>query len=123
MAAPAAALVSRISIVFLYVSDVERAARFYRDVLGIPLEGDSQWQETTFPGGVRFAIHASHGEAELGSGTIALNFEVADIDEAAERVRAAGVEVGEIERESWGSAAQVVDPDGYRLELYQPPSG
>jgi predicted enzyme related to lactoylglutathione lyase len=30
-------LVSRISVVYLYVSDMERSAAFYRDLLGIPL--------------------------------------------------------------------------------------
>jgi catechol 2,3-dioxygenase-like lactoylglutathione lyase family enzyme len=38
-------LVSRISVVYLYVSDMERSAAFYRDLLGIPLEGDDDWQE------------------------------------------------------------------------------
>jgi catechol 2,3-dioxygenase-like lactoylglutathione lyase family enzyme len=114
-------LVSKISVVYLYVSDPERSAAFYRDVLGIPLEGDGDWQEASLDG-VRFALHRKReGIGELSSGTIHVNLEVPDIDDAAERLRAAGVEAGEVMRDDWGAALEVSDPDGYRLYLYQPP--
>jgi glyoxylase I family protein len=116
-------LVRRINVVYLYVRDVARSAAFYRDVLGIPLEADAadpDWAEATLDG-VRFALHGAHG-TKLGSGTVRVDFEVADIDAAVDRLRAAGVEVGEIERESWGAACEFVDPDGYRLHLFQRPS-
>jgi predicted enzyme related to lactoylglutathione lyase len=114
-------LVSRGSVVYLYVSDIERSAGFYRDVLGIPLEGDDDWREASLDG-VRFALHRTReGVGALSSGTIHVNLEVADIDAAAERLRAAGAEVGETMRDDWGSALDVVDPDGYRLYLFQPP--
>ena len=114
-------LVSRISVIYLYVSDTERSAAFYRDVLGIPLEGDGDWQEASLDG-LRFALHRMReGIGELSSGTIHVNLEVPDIDAAAERLRASGVEAGEIMRDDWGAALEVSDPDGYRLYLYQPP--
>ncbi len=114
-------LVSRVGVVYLYVSDMERSAGFYRDVLGIPLEGDDDWREASL-GGVRFALHRTReGVGALSSGTIHVNLEVADIDAAAERLRAAGAEVGETMRDDWGSALDVADPDGYRLYLFQPP--
>jgi lactoylglutathione lyase len=119
-------LVARINVVFFYVRDLERSLGFYRDLLGIPLETDASgdWAEATFPDGTRFALHAAGdgGAADVGSGTIKVDFEVADIDEASEQLRAEGVDVGEIEREFWGSACEVVDPDGYRIQLYQPPA-
>jgi lactoylglutathione lyase len=116
-------LVTRINVVYLYVRDVARSVAFYRDVLGIPLRAepaDPDWAEATLDG-VRFALHRAHGDAELGSGTVRVDLEVEDIDAAADRVRAAGVEVGEVERESWGVACEFVDPDGYRLHLFQAP--
>ena len=114
-------LVSRISVIYLYVSDTERSAAFYRDVLGIPLEGDGDWQEASLDG-LRFALHRMReGIGELSSGTIHVNLEVPDIDAAAERLRASGVEAGEVMRDDWGAALEVSDPDGYRLYLYQPP--
>jgi predicted enzyme related to lactoylglutathione lyase len=114
-------LVSRVSVVYLYVSDMERSAAFYRTLLGIPLEGDDDWQEASL-GGLRFALHRTReGIGELSSGTVRVNLEVADVDATAERLRAAGAEIGETMRDEWGAALEVHDPDGYRLNLYQPP--
>jgi lactoylglutathione lyase len=114
-------LVSRINVVYLYVSEMERSLRLYRDVLGIPLEGDGDWQEASL-GGTRFALHRTReGVGMLSSGTVHINLEVADVDGVAERLRAAGVEVGESMRDDWGSALELTDPDGYRLYLFQPP--
>jgi predicted enzyme related to lactoylglutathione lyase len=115
-------LVRSVSVVYLYVSDMERSLGFYRDLLGLPLVGDGDWQEATL-GGTRFALHKAHeGIGRLSSGTIHVSLEVADIDAAAERVRRAGVDVKETMRDEWGTAVQVVDPDGYELYLFQPPS-
>jgi predicted enzyme related to lactoylglutathione lyase len=67
-------------------------------------------------------LHRTHeGIGELSSGSVHVNLEVADVDAAAERLRAAGVGVGEAMRDDWGAALEVRDPDGYRLYLYQPP--
>jgi catechol 2,3-dioxygenase-like lactoylglutathione lyase family enzyme len=121
MSTTAEPLVSRVSVVFLYVSDMERSAGFYRDTLGIPLAGDGDWLEASL-GGVRFALHRTReGIGPLSSGTVHVNLEVADIDAAAERLRAAGVDAGETMRDDWGSALELTDPDGYRLYLFQPP--
>lgn len=114
-------LVSRINVVYLYVRDMARSLAFYRDVLGIPLAGDDRWAEATTANGVRFALHAVDGEVELGSGTVRFDFEVDDIGEAAARLLEQGVEVGQIERHDWGAACELVDPDGYRLHLFEPP--
>ncbi len=114
-------LVTGLSVVYLYVKDMERAKAFYRDVLGRDLRGDEHWAETTLRGGVRFALHEWHEGAEGPSaGGINVDLEVPDIDAAAERLRAAGVEVGEIQRAEYGSFATFADPEGYRLELFQP---
>jgi lactoylglutathione lyase len=114
-------LVRQLSVVYLYVTDMERSLGFYRDLLGIPLEGDDDWQEATL-GEARFALHRAHeGIGELSSGTIHVSLEVADADAAAARVRAAGVPAEETMRDEWGTAVRVVDPDGYELYLFQPP--
>jgi lactoylglutathione lyase len=114
-------LVRGINVVYLYVSDMERSLAFYRDLLGLPLEGGGDWQEARL-GETRFALHLAHEEVgELSAGTIHVDFEVADIDAAAERLRAAGVEVKETMRDQWGAAVEITDPDGYRLYLFQPP--
>ena len=61
-------------------------------LLGIPLEGDEHWAETTFPGGTRFALHAAHeGVGTLSSGTVQVDFAVDDADAAAVLLRERGV--------------------------------
>jgi predicted enzyme related to lactoylglutathione lyase len=114
-------LVRGLNVVYLYVSEMARSAAFYRDLLGIPLEGDDDWQEASL-GGTRFALHrAREGIGELSSGTVHVNLEVTDLAAAEERLRAEGVEVRESMREDWGASARVVDPDGYELYLFEPP--
>jgi catechol 2,3-dioxygenase-like lactoylglutathione lyase family enzyme len=121
MPTAAAPLVTKVNVVYLYVSDMERSVAFYRDLLGIALEGDEDWQEATL-GGLRFALHHTHeGIGELSAGTVHLNFEVEDVDDAADRLRAAGIAAEESMRDEWGAALRVRDPDGYALYLFQPP--
>ena len=114
--------VSNISVVYLYVRSMERSLAFYRDLLGIPLEGDERWVEAAFPGGPRFALHAApDGMGDLSSGTVSVSLEVEDVDRAADLLREHGVELGEALREEWGTAADAVDPDGYTITLFQRP--
>ena len=113
-------LVSRIDNVHIYVRGMEQSAAFYRDVLGIPLAGDEHWREAELDG-VRFALHPAPDGVEPSAGTVSLNFQVDDADAAAEHVRAAGYEVREAMREEYGVSYEVVDPDGYRIYLFQPP--
>ena len=115
-------LVSRLNVIYLYVSEMERSLGFYRDLLGIPLEGDGDWQEASL-GGTRFALHlADEGIRPLSSGSVHVNLQVADLETATERLRAAGVAVEETMRDDWGAAARITDPDGYDLYLFQPPA-
>jgi predicted enzyme related to lactoylglutathione lyase len=115
-------LVRRLNVVYLYVSEMERSLGFYRGLLGIPLEGDEDWQEASL-GETRFALHLAHERTgALSSGSIHVNLEVADLDGATERLRAAGVAVEETMRDDWGASARITDPDGYELYLFQPPA-
>jgi predicted enzyme related to lactoylglutathione lyase len=114
-------LVTQIDNVHLYVREMERSLGFYRELLGIPLEGDDHWQEADL-GGVRFALHEAPEGIEPTPGTVKLNFRVGDADAAAERLRGQGVDVVEQMREEYGVSYRVVDPDGYRIYLFEPPS-
>lgn len=115
------ALVSAVDNVHIYVRDVRRSRAFYGDVLGMSFTGDDHWSEADLDG-VRFALHEWSGSvSETGSGGISLNFRVDDADAAAEQVRAAGYDVREQMREAYGIAYEVVDPDGYRIYLFQKP--
>lgn len=86
-------LVAGISVVYLYVSDLDRSLAFYRDLLGIPLERDPRdehWAEVRFSNGTRFALHLASHRPPQAPATVEVSFEVEDVDAAVEQVRAAG---------------------------------
>jgi catechol 2,3-dioxygenase-like lactoylglutathione lyase family enzyme len=124
VATQAGPLVSGLSHVILLTRDMARSRAFYRDVLGVPLEGDDEWAEASL-GNVRFALHRwfdGGGAPRPSSGSIHVNFEVGAFDEAVDRLRAAGVHVDETMRGEWGTAGFLLDPDGYRVYLYERPA-
>ncbi len=58
---------------------------------------------------------------DLSSGTVSVSFEVEDADAAAVLLREQGVEARESLRDEWGTAVEIVDPDGYTIKLFQRP--
>ncbi len=121
VASQAVPLVTGLEVVYFYVKDMERSAAFYRDLLGVPLEGDDSWQEARL-GDTRFALHHWHeGAPEPSSGGVAIDFRVDDADAAAERLRAQGIEVREQMREEYGVSYALADPDGYTVYLFSQP--
>lgn len=118
-------IVTDIELVYVYVTDLERSLVFYRDVLGIPLERDAHggdWVEARFPSGVRFALNGAHeGAQPQAPGSVVVDLRTTDLEAALERLKAAGVPVLRLMRESWGSVAHVADPDGHRIDLYERP--
>jgi catechol 2,3-dioxygenase-like lactoylglutathione lyase family enzyme len=114
-------MVAGISVVYLYVRDLDAALGFFRDLLGIPLERhDDTWAEAAL-GGARFALHAWHeGAPEPGSGGVRVSFLVDDVEAEAARLRDAGVEVAEVQHEEYGSHCDLNGPEGYVVSLFAP---
>ena len=99
--------------VWYYVRDLDAARGFYRETLG--------FDETAFDFGERWS-HLKHGDMEVGisegepqpDGAV----EVADVKAEAERLRAAGVDVGVVlELHGEVRLLDVYDPDGNRIQL------
>ena len=124
MSAVSAPVVTGIDVVYLYVNDLERSLRFYRDLLGISLEtrfGDANWVDHRFANGVRFALHRSHAGAEpQPPGSVLVSFTVPELEATAARLQASGIKVDGPRHEPWGSLCTVLDPDGYRVQLFRP---
>ncbi|MBV9834954.1 MAG: VOC family protein [Alphaproteobacteria bacterium] len=123
--------ITKIGHVVLNVSDLERSARFYTEVLGFEIS--DVYPETMMPGGMVFmrCNGDHHGIALVGAleGTSTstelhhLAFEVGSLDEvllAAKRLHAAGATVDFEGRRRAGVqiAVEFRDPDGHRLEIY-----
>ena len=111
--------------IFVKSPDPNALSAWYRDVLGIEL---SEW------GGAMFRADApSHPQFVLWSPFAAdtkyydpskrefmVNFAVDDIDAMLAAVEAKGVEVLGRQEESYGRFAWIMDPDGTKIELWEP---
>jgi catechol 2,3-dioxygenase-like lactoylglutathione lyase family enzyme len=97
--------------VVVYTRDMERATAFYRDVLGLEPDFESEHWRTFRTGACTFALHA-------GSEAPAPTFEVADAPAQRERLAAAGVDVTEIREPVAGLRVfDALDPDGNRFSI------
>lgn len=123
--------IGKIGHVALYVSDIERSARFYADVLGFHIS--DIYDDDMMPGGAVFmrcnpdhhgiALFKATEANPAGGGLHHLAFEVATLDEvirAREHLRQTGVPLDFDGRRRAGVqiAVEFRDPDGHRLEIY-----
>src|SRR5437763_7819767 len=104
--------------VWYHVRDLDAARRFYRETLG--------FEETAVDFNDRWS-HLEHGRMQIGlaegepeeDGAVA-HVDVADLKAEAERLRAAGVNVGIVlELQGEMRLLDVYDPDGNRVQLAQ----
>ena len=105
----------------LYVSRIDRALRFYVDVLGFRVvdELDGYARLRAARGTSTIALHLSESRRPPRS-TIRLYFEVSDIERYCAELEAMGIRfTAPLERKSWGwKHAYLTDPDGHELSIY-----
>ena len=116
--------------IFFKTRDPKALGAWYRDQLGVPVE---EW------GGASFGWHPP-GEPERRANTIwspfaadtpyfapsdasfMVNYRVEDLDAMLAQLAASGIDpVGGIEESESGRFAWVLDPEGNKVELWQPP--
>lgn len=121
-------MIKGVQDVYYNVSNMERAATFYRDVLGMKLMVSSPYWTALEIGGVRVGLHWSGGarvpevrcdtHGAYSGATLTLLSD--DIAEDTQRLITHGVEiVGQLDEE-WGTLTVFKDPDGNILKLMQP---
>lgn len=115
-----------IQMVGLYVRDFDAVLRFYRDIVGIPLEVDAHgdyhhadysFHEPYF----HFAIFpAPPGKS---TGGVHLSLRVGDCQDVFDRAVSAGAlvkrEPSRVTYSGGGWSAEVLDPDGNEVEFFQ----
>ena len=117
---------------FFKARDKTRLADWYRKHLDIAVE-DGGWAlfrwrddaDPAWPGTTVWALFEEDSEYFGPSGRRAmLNYRVADLDAVLAALRAEGVSVDErVEETAEGRFGWVTDPEGNRIELWQPPAG
>ncbi len=115
-------------IVILYVKDLQKAKKFYTEVVGLPVDearGDSQFIVLRPTEGSLLALEditASPVGKATAQRSTELAFAVDDADAVWKRWKERGVEmVTELEDKPFGRTFTAKDPDGYFLTPYQPP--
>jgi catechol 2,3-dioxygenase-like lactoylglutathione lyase family enzyme len=98
------------------VRDLESACSFYRDQLGfqeVYVDAEGTWARL-----VRNGVEIALAEGELEDGELIATLDADDVKAEAERLRAAGVEVGVVvEIPGTIRLLDVFDPDGNRVQL------
>ena len=121
----------KIEVIFLGVTDVDRAKAFYVDKVGFHADHDQVVHEglrfvQLTPPGSACSIAFGEGITDMAPGAQkGAMMVVDDVREQRDRLIAAGVEVTEVDEMAWGSFVFFADPDGNAWsvqELKPPPS-
>jgi catechol 2,3-dioxygenase-like lactoylglutathione lyase family enzyme len=111
----------------IYVKDVERGLRFYRDLLGFKLiedfryEGAPVYARMRAPGGDgTIALHQAGPGVSVSSDGVRLYFEVRDLDDFCRKLQQKAFHITQLPRMMpWGwRHAYLNDPDGHEISLY-----
>lgn len=121
-------LVTGIGGIFFKSRNPPDLARWYREVLGMPSDPETSswafpWQDLNGePGYTIWGVFRSSTSYFGNSGQIFMvNLRVSDLDAALARLRAAGAQVDDrIEQTPEGRFGWFNDPDGRRVELWEP---
>lgn len=124
------ARVTGIGGVFFKCRDPKALARWYRDHLGMQPEDFGgavfRWRDQEHPEKSNFTIWGPFPEDtkyfDPSNRAFMVNLIVDDLDAMLARLRAAGVEVDErVEEYDYGRFGWFMDPEGTRIELWEPP--
>jgi predicted enzyme related to lactoylglutathione lyase len=106
---------------FIRAADPKALGAWYRDCLGLDANENGLWDQGTGPT-VFATFEPDTDYFGAGSQQTMLNFRVGDLDAMLAQCRANGADVAEEtqEMEGVGRFGWVTDPEGNRIELWQP---
>jgi predicted enzyme related to lactoylglutathione lyase len=119
--------VTGIGGVFFKVKDPKAMTAWYRTNMGIQSKGgyaDFTWREKDRPeeiGHTTWRIFPTN-TAYFGqsSSPLMINYRVANLDRMLEQLRSSGVKIEKVEDYDYGRWAWIMDPEGNRIELWEP---
>jgi catechol 2,3-dioxygenase-like lactoylglutathione lyase family enzyme len=121
--------VNGIGGVFFKTGDPKKMAAWYRDHLGIQSKGgyaDFVWREKDNPdriGHTTWALFPTN-TSYFGSSAapMMINYRVANVERMLAQLRRAGIAVEKVQDAEYGRFAWITDPEGNRIELWEPKS-
>jgi predicted enzyme related to lactoylglutathione lyase len=120
----------KLELVFVPVTDVDRAKSFYVDQAGFHADVDQQVNEALrfvqlTPPGSACSIAIGTGLVDMQPGSLrGLQIVVADVEAARQQLIGRGVQASDVDVQPWGSFVTFSDPDGNTWSLQQlPPRG
>lgn len=120
---PPRLLLRRFETVLLFVPDIEAAAAWYAELLGVAVEHENpQYAFVRGPRGVLIGFHPADGKCPGGIGGTTVVWDVTDLAEALQQLlsRGAVLHRGPMTTSLGAQVAMVVDPFGNTLGLNQP---
>ncbi|HEY4464456.1 MAG TPA: glyoxalase superfamily protein [Streptosporangiaceae bacterium] len=117
----------KLELVFVPVTDVDRAKAFYVDQVGFHADHDQQVNDALrfvqlTPPGSGCSIAFGSGITDMPPGSQrGLQVVVADAEAARQQLVSRGVEASDVDVQPWGSFVTFSDPDGNRWVLQQLP--
>jgi predicted enzyme related to lactoylglutathione lyase len=124
--------VTGIGGVFFKSQDPKRLAEWYRVHLGLDVQAWGgvafQWSGPANPGGSGTTIWNPFDEQSTyfapSTARFMINYRVADLHALLAALRAEGCSVDpRVEESPYGKFGWVIDPEGNKLELWEPPAG
>lgn len=116
-----------IEVIFMPVTDVDRAKSFYVNKLGFVADHDQKVKEglrfvQLTPEGSACSIAFGEGITEMTPGTQqGIMMVVDDVRTLQKDLAEKGVDISEIDEQAWGTFAYFKDPDGNRWTLQELP--
>ena len=121
--------VTGIGGIFLRVRDPERMSAWYREHLGICAEdghAEFAWREMERPDEVGRTVWslfpADTDYFGPGRSAFMINYRVANLEKMLVQLRQSEVTVEKVEEHDYGRFAWITDPEGNRIELWEPKS-
>lgn len=112
--------------IVVFVTDLAKAKTFYKELLGLPLAGETQMLMEFFPAangttlGIALALQ-DDAKALVGRHT-GITLQVTGIEALCQRLKDGGATFTEpLEASPWGKMAVVADPDGNQYALVEMP--
>jgi lactoylglutathione lyase len=110
-------MAARLSYVIEFIADMDRAVRFYRDIIGLPLKFQSPGWSEFATGDITLALHPASEKNPAGK--VEMGFNVPNLQEFHAEMQAKGVGflMAPAKQDFGGMLAQFVDSEGAHVTV------